>query len=229
MVVVVAVLILRAEVAEAGCGDVGVGRIDWTEVTLDGAAKPKEARLHGAFAWEGSEAWQTHPISGTLLGFVHVACDGTVADCSDRIAQLVAVAGTKSLVYFTGRFYGLERPPQVFPEGGVSTAITAPYDFPSLTGNPNNPQLGETALALPLNEEKVPPTTDPPATDPPATDPPATDPPATDPPAADPKERTPSTDDDSGCQLSAGRPVSAVGALVLLGLAFVTLRARRRA
>src|SRR6059036_3483191 len=84
-----AALLLGERAALAGCGDVGCGRTDWTEVTLE-AGQPKEAKLHGGFAWEASpDGWASHPIGGTRVGFLHLACASGDAQCRSDLDALV--------------------------------------------------------------------------------------------------------------------------------------------
>src|SRR6185503_1422111 len=66
---------LSTHAANAGCGDGACGRVDWTEVTASNQGTAVAAKLHGAFSWEASpDGWLTHPIGGTLSGYVWLSC-----------------------------------------------------------------------------------------------------------------------------------------------------------
>src|SRR5262245_17511536 len=68
-------VIMSTHAANAGCGDGSCGRVDWTEVTAEQQGTPVAAKIHGAFSWEASpDGWATHPIGGTMLGFLWLSC-----------------------------------------------------------------------------------------------------------------------------------------------------------
>lgn len=145
--------------ANAGCGDGACGRIDWTEVTASNQGTAVAAKLHGAFSWEASpDAWQTHPIGGTLSGYVWFSCvppgdSGPVeSTCTDQLATEMAKAGTNTPLTWAGvNNYDLTAKKPIVPKGlyaeGDTGAASYLVAFP-LGGNPINKAVCQTALAF---------------------------------------------------------------------------------
>jgi hypothetical protein len=150
---------LSTRAANAGCGDGTCGRIDWTEVTASNQGTAVAAKLHGAFSWESSpDGWATHPIGGTLAGYVWLSCappgdSGPVeATCTDRLASEMAKAGTTTPLTWGGvnNFDSTTMKP-IVPKGlyaeGDTGAASYLVAFP-LGGMPLNQAVCPTALSF---------------------------------------------------------------------------------
>jgi len=142
--------------AHAGCGDGACGRVDWTEVTDMDQGVPAAAKLHGNYAWEASrDYWGSHPLAGTLSGYVWLTClspSGTNAVCRGQLAAEIAKAGTTTTVTLNGSYFDYDagavlRPAGLFAEGEPGTAVFLPES--SLGGGPLNPDVCRVALGLP--------------------------------------------------------------------------------
>jgi hypothetical protein len=145
--------------ANAGCGDGTCGRVDWTEVTASNQGTAVAAKLHGAFTWEASpDGWVTHPIGGTLSGYVWLSCvppgdSGPVeTTCTDQLASEMAKAGTITPLRWggTNNFDSTTMKP-IVPKGlyaeGQPGAPEYLIAFP-LGGEPLNQAVCPTALAF---------------------------------------------------------------------------------
>src|SRR6185503_11455690 len=138
---------------EAGCSDGACGRVDWTEITARQGAEPSEARLHGRYAWESSNAWgDGHPVGGMLHGYLWLTCAAGDAGCRQTLAAELGKAGRDDPLYFGGTFYDYAgskpvQPAVLFAEGsaGTPTALAAA----NLGVRPFNPTVCPTAFALP--------------------------------------------------------------------------------
>ena len=142
--------------ARAGCGDGACGRVDWTEVTDMDQGAPAAAKLHGGYAWEASpDFWTTHPLAGTLPGYLWLTClspSGTSAVCKGQLAAEMAKAGTDETIRFSGSYFDYDagavvRPTGLFPEG--ETGSPAALTNLALGGSPLNPAVCPAALAVP--------------------------------------------------------------------------------
>lgn len=144
--------------ANAGCGDVACGRVDWTEVTDMDQGAPAAAKLHGAYAWEASpDFWGTHPLAGTVSGYFWLTClspSGTNAVCKGQLAAEMAKAGTDMTLTVNGNYFDADagtavRPAGLFVEG--EGASPTPLGGLVLGGMPANPEVCPAALGLPRN------------------------------------------------------------------------------
>jgi len=155
--------------AQAGCIDGGCGRIDWTEVTEENdVGDALSAKLHGAFAWESSDGWgDGHPISGTLIGYIHLSCVGGKGapdmDCTNKIADALLKNGNTIDVnpfHFGGVFsegsgedFKTVAPDFLHAEGTEGSTVS-PSDV-HLNANPFNAETCPTAFALDENVEPI--------------------------------------------------------------------------
>src|SRR6266545_1600651 len=146
--------------ARAGCGDGACGRVDWTEVTSDDQGAPSSAKLHGGYAWESSpDVWATHPIGGTLSGYLWLSCppasDPAGPACMQQLAMLIGATGTDQQIGFTGGYYDTVtgvaiRPGGLFTEGETGAAPVA-ATLVRLGGAAIHPAVCPAAVALPLS------------------------------------------------------------------------------
>ncbi len=154
--------------AQAGCIDGGCGRIDWTEVTEENdAGDALSAKLHGAFAWESSDGWgDGHPVSGTLIGYIHMSCVGGKGapdmECTGKIADALAKNGNTidNPFHFGGVFsegsgedFKSVDPDFVHAEGTEGSSMS-PSDL-HLSSTPFNAETCPTAFALDENVEPI--------------------------------------------------------------------------
>lgn len=188
--------------ARAGCGDVMVERVDWTEVVFGPDSRPLEAKLHGAIGWEYSpDFWRSHPVGGKVLGYVHLGCREGDSSCGPQLGAFVALEGTREPLYFSGNFTE-DLPAVAHREGEASVAFLGPPwpDNPSISGNAQNPDVWPAVLAMPANAG----------------------------PSSKPKPATPAHEEDPAAPGGVG--CASAGGVPALALAFIALGAwvRRR-
>jgi hypothetical protein len=133
--------------ARAGCEDLGCMRVDWTDLTRAADGQPSGAKLHGAMAWQASQDWASHPVAGKTNGVIQVACAAPGPGCADRLTSLLAAKDGRTPAVFHGRFFGLERPPFVYPEGADTQPMTE--EWPTTSPQQADSNVCREAFALP--------------------------------------------------------------------------------